>query len=249
EAIELKYKLIPYIYTYARKAHDTGMPLMRALLLEYPNDTETYKINGQFLLGEELLAAPVVEKGAAEIEIYLPEGEWIDFNDKKTVYKGSRWITYNTPLNIIPLFVKKGSIIPMMPVMQYIDEKKSYPLTLEIFPAAVNGTASFELYEDDGETNNYKKDIFSKTPFSCLTGKDSFSIRVNAREEKGFKPEGQRNFIIKLHAGKKPKSVRLNAAKLKKAKPEALLGAAENDFQKLLWSWDEKSGIVYVKVP
>lgn len=91
-AIQLKYQLFPYIYTYAREAHDKGLPLMRALLLEYPNDPETFKTDGQFLFGKELLVAPVVKKGAVTKKVYLPEGEWIDFNNSKTIYEGEQWI-------------------------------------------------------------------------------------------------------------------------------------------------------------
>src|SRR5690606_19666817 len=121
-AIQLKYQLFPYLYTYAREAHDRGIPIMRTLLLEYPNDKETFNVDDQFLFGKELLVAPVVKQGVSSRKVYLPAGGWIDFNNGKTLYEGSQWISYPAPLNTIPLFVKKGSIIPMMPVMNYIHE-------------------------------------------------------------------------------------------------------------------------------
>ncbi|NEU08527.1 DUF4968 domain-containing protein [Flavihumibacter sp. R14] len=249
EAIRLKYKLFPYIYTYAREAHDTGMPLMRALLLEYPNDTETFKTDGQFLFGKELLVAPVVEKGATTKKVYLPEGDWIDFNDGKTSYKGGQWITAAAPLNVIPLFVRKGSIIPMMPVMQYIHEKPSYPLNLEVFPAAENQEASFELYEDEGENNDYKKDIYCKTRFTCQTLKSGYKVNIQKREEKGYTPAGKRNLVIKLHLESKPKSVLVNLSKIKPVKPGSLTESVNGDFEKLIWSWDETTGVCTIKVP
>jgi len=249
EAIQLKYRLFPYIYTYAREAHDTGLPLMRALLLEYPNDTETYKLNGQFLFGKELLVAPVVEKGASSKDVYLPEGEWINYNDGKTLYRGSQWITVNAPLNTIPIFVKKGSIIPTMPVMQYIHEKASYPISFEIFPAGLNREASFTLYEDDGESRDYERNIYSRLKISTITAKDGLTIKINNREEKNYKPSGEKNFILKIHATVKPKSITINSEKVKSIKTEALQAITESDFKKLAWAWDEKQGIVYVKLP
>ena len=248
EAIQLKYKLFPYIYTYAREAHDTGIPLMRALLLEYPTDLETYKLNAQFLFGRELLVAPVVEKGALTKDVYLPEGEWVNFNDGKTTYKGGQWITVDAPLNVIPLFVKKGSIIPTMPVMQYIHEKSSYPVSLEIFPAALNKEAAFTLYEDDGESRDYERNIYARTRFSSQTTKEGLVLKINVREEKGYKPEGERNYVLKIHSSFKPKNLLINSGKMKAIKSEKLLANVESDFKNPAWSWDEKEGIIYIKI-
>ena len=249
KAIELKYTLFPYIYTYAREAHDTGLPLMRALLLEYPNDKETYKLNGQFFFGKELLIAPVVEKGAVTKDVYLPEGEWVDYHDKKTTYRGSQWITVDAPLDVIPIFVKKGSIVPTMPVMQYIHEREVYPVTLEIFPGKLNQIASFTLYEDDGESRDYEKDIASYTKFTAIATKEHLVVTIDARDEKGFKPAGARNFIVKVHTDMKPKTVTVNSDKIKKTKPDVLKTSADNDVEKLMWSYDEIAGIISIKVP
>ncbi len=248
-AIELKYKLFPYIYTYAREAHDTGMPLMRALFLEYPNDSETFDLNGQFLFGRELLVAPVVEKGAITKKLYLPEGEWINYNDGKTIYKGKQWITVEAPLDVIPLFVKKGAIIPSMPVMQYIHEKPAYPVSFDVYPNKIGKESSFVLYEDDGESRDYEKDIFCKTKITALTNSLGYAIHINAREDKGYKPAGSRNYIVKLHSDSKPKSVLVNTSKIKKEKTEELNEKALTDYGKLSYSWDEKQGIIYIKLP
>ncbi|WP_255557850.1 glycoside hydrolase family 31 protein [Flavobacterium taihuense] len=248
-AIELKYKLFPYIYTYAREAHDTGLPLMRALFLEYPNDTETFELNGQFLFGKELLVAPVVEKGAVTKKLYLPEGEWINFNDGKSVYKGKQWITVEAALDVIPLFVKKGAIIPSMPVMQYIHEKPIYPVSFDFYPDKVGKESSFVFYEDDGESRDYEKGIFCKTKITAIANSLSYAIHISAREDKGYKPLGSRNFIIKLHTNSKPKSVFVNSIKIKKEKPEVLNAKGFVDYESLSFSWDEEKGIIYVKLP
>ena len=248
-AIQLKYKLFPYIYTYAREAHDTGLPLMRALFLEYPNDEQTFNENGAFLFGKELFVAPVVKKGATTKQVYLPEGEWIDFNDGKTVYEGEQTVRYKAPLASIPLFVKRGSIIPMMPVMNYIHEQKSYPLFFEVFPAVEGSSASFVLYEDDGESLDYQKDVYAKTRIACVTTTEGYTVQVADREIKGYTPPGQRSLVIKLHMDKKPKAVTLHARKLKSVSPAKMEGSIPHDFKATHWSWDKEANVLSVKVP
>lgn len=249
KSIELKYKLFPYIYTYAREAHDTGMPLMRALFLEYPNDKETFKLNSQFLFGKELLVAPVVEQGAVTKEVYLPEGEWIDFNNGTIKYKGEQWITVDAPLNTIPVFVKKGSIIPQMAVMQYIHEKAVYPIFFNIFPANLNKETSFTLYEDDGESRDYEKDVYCKTKITSKATREQILITIDQRESKGFQPTGLRNFILKVHADSKPKEIIIEGQKLKSVKSEVMDKNAEADFVKMNWSWNESEKTISIKVP
>jgi alpha-glucosidase len=248
-AIQLKYQLFPYIYSYAREAYDKGIPIMRALLLEYPNDPETFKTDGQFLFGKELLVAPVVKKQAVTKKLYLPEGEWIDFNNSKIVYDGEQWITYKAPLNTTPLFVKKGSIIPMMPLMNYIHEQENYSLSVHIYPANENQEASFELYEDDGESLGYQKNIYATTKFSCVTKSKNFELKVAARQDNGYTPAGKRNIIFKVHTDRKPVAVVNGKTKLSFSTTTEFLKNSEKDFTSLQWSWDEKAGICLVKVP
>lgn len=247
-SIELKYRLLPYIYTYAREAHDKGLPLMRALFLEYPLDKNAINQNTEFLFGKELLVAPVVKKGAVTKQVYLPEGEWIDFNDGRTKYEGEQTITYKTPLNIVPLFVKKGSIIPMMPVMQYVHEKKNFPIFFEIFPANENGKASFELYEDDGESLAYQKDIFLKTKVVCVTKSKAYEINIS-KSQKGYAPPGKRNFIFQLHIASKPKVVRWNYRKINLAAKQKLEAFGNFQSKYPVWNWDAAKNICSILVP
>ena len=222
---------------------------MRALLLEYPNDPETFKTDGQFLFGKELLVAAVVKKGAVIKKVYLPEGEWIDFNNSKTVYEGEQWITYQSPLNTIPLFIKKGSIIPMMPVMNYIHEKENYLLSVHVYPANEKQQASFELYEDDGETLDYQKDIYAKTKFACLTTQGSYELKISARQDNGYTIWKDRNAIIKLHIARKPVFAVKGKIKLPFSSIADFLKNSEKDISSLSWSWDEKTGVCFIKMP
>ncbi len=248
KAIEQKYKLFPYIYTYARQAFDTGLPLMRALMLEYQDDPETFNLNSQFLFGKELLVAPVMEQSATTKKIYLPEGEWIDFNHPQKSYSGKQWIDYPVSLETTPLFVKQGSIIPQTPVMQYIREKKNAPVWFEIFPATEGRSATFQLYEDDGETNNYKKDICSKTGVKCVSGKEEWKVSVLRRDENGHNPETERNIGIKIHLEKAPESVVLNSVKLKQTSLDKLEKGWYETADKAVWNWDKLTNTCWIKL-
>jgi len=238
-AIELKYQLFPYLYTYSRKAHDTGLPITRGLFMEYPNDPEALKIDNQFMFGEELLVAPVLKKGERVKRVYLPEGEWIDFNDKKTEYLGGQLVPYKAPLNTIPVFVRKGSVIPMMPVMQYIHEQKDYPVTFHIFPNYEDEKASFTLYEDDGENQDYLEDIYSVTRLVCSTVASGLDIVITP-EDKGFVQSENRDFILSILLEEKPSKVNIEGK-------EAVF--TEDAAGQLQWSWDEKSKKCTVRFP
>ncbi|MEA4937511.1 MAG: glycoside hydrolase family 31 protein [Paludibacter sp.] len=249
EAIELKYKLHPYFYTTAREAYDTGLPLIRALLLEYPDDSETANLNEQFLLGSNLLVAPVVEKETSAKRIYLPQGEWIDYNDGKTVYKGKQWINYPVSLKTIPLFVKKGSVVPEMPVQQFIGEKKNTPVLFNIYPAAEGRTASYELYEDDDETNGYKLDIFSKTTIRCTNRTDAFEIELKTDNHNGFAKSENRKTGICLRAEKAPKQILVNGKKIKSVRQEKIEAAWYDTDNTIRWYWNKSTGVCHIQLP
>jgi len=249
KAIEQKYRLFPYIYTYARQAYDTGLPLMRALMLEYQDDPETFNLNTEFLFGKELLVAPVMEQGATSKKIYLPQGEWIDINHQQTMFQGKQWIDYPASLETIPVFVKRGSIIPQMPVMQFIGEMKNAPVWFEIFPAVEGQSASFTLYEDDGETNNYKNDSCSRTDVKCKSTKETWNLSILNHSEIFRNQEAVRNFGIRIHLDKTPQSVSINSTKLKSVSPDKLEKSWNEISDKAVWSWDKTTSTCLIKFP
>ncbi len=248
KTIELKYRLFPYIYTYAREAHDTGLPLMRALILEYPDDPEVSNLSSEFMFGEELLVAPVLEEGAAYKKVYLPEGEWFDFSNPKNTFAGNQWINYPVELETIPVFVKKGAIIPQMPILQFIGQKADYPLLISVFPAGINKKAKFEVYEDDGATNNYKSDIFVKRKVQCLTKRTGLEISYNEVASNGFVTQN-RNLVYQVHMVKKPASVLLSDKKLKTFNVKKAEDILHGNIEKAEWSWDEASGTCIIRIP
>ncbi|MDD5224263.1 MAG: glycoside hydrolase family 31 protein [bacterium] len=113
EYARLHTRLFPYLYAYAARAHETGLPIMRHLFLQYPNDPEVFGLDYEYLLGEEILVAPVLSAGAREQRLYLPYGTWFDFWTDRS-YAGPGWITVSAPLDRIPLLVRSGTIIPML---------------------------------------------------------------------------------------------------------------------------------------
>ena len=119
--LQLRYSLIPYLYSYSRLAHDDGQPLVRGTYIEYPSQEGAYEFRHQYLLGKELLVAPVSEPGFGKPvlkQIYLPAGEqWFDWFTGE-VYDGGQVLAYECPLDRMPIFVKAGSILPLAPPME-----------------------------------------------------------------------------------------------------------------------------------
>lgn len=156
--LDLRYRLLPYMYSAVRAAHENGLPLMRALWLHYPNDSTAAQVSDQYLRGADLLIAPVTEKGAASKATYLPDGTWYDFWTGERV-EGVMRIRRAVDLATMPIYVRAGAVIPMGPIKQYVTEKVNAPLTLRVHPGASG--ASF-LYADDGESFAYEHGDFTR---------------------------------------------------------------------------------------
>jgi alpha-glucosidase/alpha-D-xyloside xylohydrolase len=151
--LELRYRMLPYLYSAVRECATTGMPILRALWLHYPDDPKAVACGDEYLWGKSVLVAPVVEKGAETRTVYLPAGGWYDFWTQERL-EGGREVSRNVDLETIPLYVRAGSILPQGPLKQFTGEKVDQPLSISVYPG---GDASFLLYEDDGSTFNYRK--------------------------------------------------------------------------------------------
>lgn len=151
--LELRYRMMPYLYSAVRECSLTGMPIMRALWLHYPDDPVAVARDDQYLWGPDILVAPVYERGAASRRVYLPQGDWYDFWTGEPA-DGGREISRAVDLETMPLFVRAGAIVPLGPVKQYAYEKVEGPLSVTIYPGA---DGSFLLYEDDGKSFDYRK--------------------------------------------------------------------------------------------
>ena len=159
KAIELRYRLIPYFYTFAAQTAATGAPMMRPLFLEFPQDPNTFNLEDEWLVGDRLLAAPILAQGGAR-DVYLPAGVWYDFNTNKSV-SGGKTLHVQADLGFIPSYVRAGTILPLGPVLQSTAQGAEDPLEVRVYPGA---DAGFTLYEDDGATYAYEKGAASHIP-------------------------------------------------------------------------------------
>jgi alpha-glucosidase len=191
EYIELRYRLLPYFYTLFWEAATTGAPILRPLLYHYSHDHQTYQISDQALLGASLLAAPVCRPGVAYRAVYLPEGTWYDWwtGDR---YDGPTHILAAAPLERMPLYVKAGAIIPMQPVMQFVDQRPIDELRLRIW----SGTGELTLYEDDGHSFAYRQGASSLTRYRVHTSDNQTTVQIQAREGNWTPPD--RTVIVEL---------------------------------------------------
>ena len=151
--LELRYRLLPYLYSAVRECATTGMPILRALWLHHPDDPKAVARQDEYLWGRDVLVAPVVEQGATSRKIYLPRGAWFDFWTGERVQGGAE-IRREVDLETTPLYVRAGAILPLGPAKQYVEHKVDEPLSISIYPGA---DASFLLYEDDGSSFDYRK--------------------------------------------------------------------------------------------
>lgn len=151
EALDLRYQLLPYNYTLAREACDTGVPPMRALWLHYPADPEAARHTDEYLWGRDLLVAPVVTQGATTRGVYLPAGTWYDWWTGERLTGGAT-LRRAVTLNTIPLFARAGAIVPLDPVRQFTSQAVTAPTELRVFPGA---DGDYTLYDDDGHSLDY----------------------------------------------------------------------------------------------
>jgi alpha-glucosidase len=236
----LRYRLIPYLYSNAYTQHKTGLPIMRALVLEHQQDVNTYAIDDEYLFGSDMLVAPVTTKGAQTRVVYLPEGEWYHYWSCKA-FGGRQYHSILTPLDELPLFVKAGAIIPMQDEVQYDNRQNWGDLTLEIFPG---GSDTLALYEDDGLSEKYKDGFYSITNvISEVTDKER---QIRLEKGSGNYQAPKRSYILKIHQEQAPASLQLNLngkkKKLKQSDKAGLLAADATG-----WYYDQENKLLWIK--
>jgi alpha-glucosidase (family GH31 glycosyl hydrolase) len=206
--LELRYQLLPYTYTLCREAHDTGLPLIRALWLHYPKDSQAVARSDEYLWGDALLVAPIVKKGETERTLYLPEGDWYDFWTNER-HAGGREITRAVDLATMPLYVRAGTILPLDPVRQYTSEPTEEPTTIRIYPGR---DGEYRLYDDDGESLDYKKGKFAWTRFAWDDGQKRLTIEPD--KSAGSMDPPARKFSVELMPGGERKTVQYDGRRI-----------------------------------
>ncbi|HEY8391586.1 MAG TPA: glycoside hydrolase family 31 protein [Capillibacterium sp.] len=193
--INLRYMLLPYFYDLLWEGEQTGLPLLRPLFLSYQDDEETYELNDQFMVGEQLLVAPVLQQGQSCRAVYLPAGEWIDYWTGEK-HSGKQYVLKRTPLDVCPIYVKAGSILPTYPVQNFVGEREIDELTLEVYP----GTGRYTHYQDDGATFNYRQGEYNLYTFAQRRTGDQLCLDL-AKTAAGY-ARSYRSFLLKVKGGK-----------------------------------------------
>ena len=207
---ELRYQLIPYTYTLARDARDTGMPLMRALWLHYPEDERARSVGSEYLWGRDLLVAPVFTQGAEAREVYLPVGDWYDWWTGERL-SGGRTVTRQVDLATMPIYARAGAVIPFDPVRQYMDEPVDEPTTIKVFRGA---DGEFTLYEDDGISLDYLQGRGTWTRMTWDDAEARLTIEPGAPPGAvNLLPEG-RMFVVELLPGGETRTVRYEGSRV-----------------------------------
>jgi len=206
--IELRYRLMPHLYNLFYEASQTGIPVLRPLMLEYPHDPMTYDNADQLLVGDSILLAPVYRPDTNVRLVYLPEGRWVDFWTEKT-YEGGQHITVPTPLDTMPIFVKAGSFIAEGPVEQYAGEKKGADLGFHYYPSTDESALTF--YEDDGKTFDYEQGIYNQIALKGVKD-ETGSISISYQYEKKSYDSGRANIRLYVHQAQAPTEVTSESA-------------------------------------
>jgi alpha-glucosidase len=207
DALRLRMRLLPYLYGLFHEAAETGAPIWRPLFFEFPDDPESAAIDDQVLIGPALLAAPVLERGAREREVYLPPGAWIAWHDDAR-FVGPRRVRVPAPLERLPLFVRAGAVVPTRSPTEHAGATPDEPLVLEVFPGC---DADGVLVEDDGESTAYQRGAVART---ALRLRRTGRLRLEIGRREGDYTLPRRPARVVFRAAAPPRAVWFDAQPL-----------------------------------
>jgi len=236
-AIELRYQLLPEIYNVMQQASETGVPALRPMFLEFPEDDGLAARDDQFLFGADLLAAPVLREGETTRSVYLPKGEWYDY------WTGRRWagggkVKIPVTLESLPLFVRSGAFIFRQPVVQHTGQMPGKPLDVLVAPASWSEAT---LYEDDGATLDYRKGVSVRRAFRQTRDGNTAAIEISAPSG-SYRPAA-RDLVLELWLEHAPLGVSAGTGQAKVLLPR--LDAAA--LAKAPRGWTYADGLLTVK--
>ena len=191
--LDLRYRLLPYLYSTAWQVTSEGAPFMRPLVVDFVKDKEVVNIGNQYLFGPAIMVTPVTSAGATTQSVYLPAANapWYNFWTGETTAAGQR-VEAAAPVETVPLFVKPGSIIPLGPFLQYSSEKPADPIELRVYRGA---DGKFTLYEDEGDSYNYEKGKFATIPISWNEASHTLEIGKRSGSFPGMLKERTFNIV------------------------------------------------------
>ena len=206
-AVERRYRLLPYLYAAFVEASETGAPVQRPLIFDYQDDLAARTVDDQFLLGRDLLVAPVYREGQTARPVYLPAGTWYDQDD--VCHEGPAWITADAPLSTIPCYARGGSIIPMWPAAP-VSTMGHHPdsVELHVFLPTKEGEVCSILHEDDGETFAFRDGENYRTEFVLRLDGDTITLTALVTGD-GYPAFARKDFVLVFH-GAPPSSISLD---------------------------------------
>ncbi len=206
-AIEMRYALMPYLYSLAYRASQTGLPLNNPMFFSFPDDSQTHQASSDtdFMVGPFLMASPVYQTGATQRSSYLPSGtDWYYWYGD-AFHSGGSTVTKSTPIDVMPMYVTEGAIIPMGPVMEYANEYQAEQLLFHVWPG--DETTTFTLYEDDGESFDYASGEYAITPLTNSTNAGVWTFTIGAKQ--GTYDHGHTSYMVARHAIDTPTTVQI----------------------------------------
>jgi hypothetical protein len=253
EAYDLRYRLLPYIYTMARKCYETGMPLVRPMYLMYPREAHAHELPGEFMFGDDILVAPVTEPGygrarIADVRVWFPPGDWYDLTTHEH-YRGPREALVSAALDRIPAFARGGAPLPMNPRWLLTCQRPADPLIVRLYPATAGAPGEpaesgmgapsrieRELYEDDGEMVGYLKDEFRRLALTggATPGGEPMATIGSSRGTYAGAPAARPDITLELPALARPRTVALGD------------GRGQSSPGNLAWSYDPSEMLVMV---
>jgi alpha-glucosidase len=198
ESLELRYKLLPYLYAKFWDAHETGAPIQRPLLFDFQHDPTARETDDQFLLGDALMVAPVMKPGQTARSVYLPKGTWYDWYTS-VLHAGESYVTADAPLERIPLFARGGSVIAThAKALQSTAEHQATELELQLFVPSEDGEFRSTLHEDDGKTKAHERGAFWRTAFTTTRKGNELRLRASVTGQ-GYAEHQRRSFVLIVH--------------------------------------------------
>ncbi len=235
--IGLRYRWMPYMYNLFEDATRTGLPILRPLILEYPHDPNVTNLSDQFLLGEDVMVAPVYRPDTDHRAVYLPEGSWMDYWSGEVI-EGGRFILAHAPLEVLPIYVKSGAVIAEGPLKKFADEKVRGALQFSFYGAGSEAgmKSNITLYEDDGTSYAYTKGNCSELSVEALGQGDA--VMLTWKYEGEFREDRSHLVFAFRNPGFTPKTVE----GLNRISAMAMSQGAEG------WMFDETCGDLIIQV-
>jgi Glycosyl hydrolases family 31/Domain of unknown function (DUF5110) len=204
--LRLRESLVPYIYTAARQAYDSGLPIARPMYLGWPGDNRAYHFGSQYMLGDELLVAPVAKAGpTAAKRVWFPAGDWVDIFTG-AVHHGSSVQRLSVPLGRMPVFARAGSIIPRRPYESHVGDASPKQLALDVYAGA---DGSYDLYEDANQGFGYQNGAYARTGMHWSQGAAGGTVTIDPTRGHYDGMPAKRRYLVRVIGVDRPSEVTL----------------------------------------